>query len=398
LDNTMPRKAIFTDRLMRPIAHFSHASRVGNVVHVGAVAGVFPGLRLAGDSPGRIDVVAQTAKMFENLETELELIGARLPDVVRIKTYMAFPRDVGKYLELFARHFASILPAHTVVGSWDFPLPQAAIELDAIAIIGGANKSLRSDGLASFPGCAVAGVQADDFHYATALPVDTNGRVAAPSCREQMIAALRNLCAMLKAAALASSDVVNIHLTLADMRDLDAAKDELRAFFGERMPTFTAVGAPLERTAILVTIESVAFKGGGDSFGSKAVPLVKGNAAPAIVAGDMLFISGQSGHSDSGVDIDAELQTRAAWQRVHGLIEAAGFAPDSLIRTNNVLMDWRDYSRFNAGYGANAHEPYIPRATVLGQLSDARARMQIEGIAHRDGSNATILQVPPASA
>jgi hypothetical protein len=61
----MRRKVIFTDRLMRPIAHFSHASRVGNVVHVGAVAGVFPGLRLAGDSPGRIDVVAQTAKMFE---------------------------------------------------------------------------------------------------------------------------------------------------------------------------------------------------------------------------------------------------------------------------------------------------------------------------------------------
>jgi enamine deaminase RidA (YjgF/YER057c/UK114 family) len=393
----MPRKVIFTDRLMRPIAHFSHASHVGNIVHVGAVAGVFPGLRLAGESPGRIDVVAQIAKMFENLETELELIGARLSDVVRVKTYLAFPRDADKYLELFARHFASILPAHTVVGSWDFPLPQAAIELDAVAITGGTNKTLRADGLALFAGCAVAGVQAGEFHYATALPVDAKGQVATPSCREQMVVALRNLGAMLKVAELASSDVVNIHLTLADMRDLETAKDELRTFFGEKIPTFTAVGAPLQRTDIFVTIESVAFKGGGEYIGSKAVPLVRGNAAPAIIAGDILFISGQSGHSDTGVDIDAELQTRAAWQRVHGLIEAAGFTPDSLIRTNNILTDWRDYSRFNAGYGANAHEPYIPRATVLGQLSSGRARMQIEGIAHRDGGNATILQVPPAA-
>jgi hypothetical protein len=40
-------------------------------------------------------------------------------------------------------------------------------------------------------------------------------------------------------------------------------------------------------------------------------------------------------------------------------------------------------------------EPYVPRATVLGQPSDARARVQVEGIAHRNGDNATILQVPP---
>ena len=30
----MPKQVIYTDRLMRPIAHFSHAARVGSVVHV----------------------------------------------------------------------------------------------------------------------------------------------------------------------------------------------------------------------------------------------------------------------------------------------------------------------------------------------------------------------------
>jgi len=54
----MPKKVIHTDRLMRPIAHFSHAARIGNVVQVGATAGVHPDLRLAGESRGRLDTTA----------------------------------------------------------------------------------------------------------------------------------------------------------------------------------------------------------------------------------------------------------------------------------------------------------------------------------------------------
>lgn len=392
----MTKEVIFTDRLMRPIAHFSHASRVGKVVHVGATAGVLPDLRLAGDSPGRIDFVAQTVKMFENLETALGLMGAKFSDIVRLKTYVAFPRDTKKYLETYASHFGGIRPAHTVVGSWDFPLPQAAIELDAIAVRGGANKSLAGDGLASFDGCAVAGVLADGFHYATALPVNAQGNVAAPDCGGQATAALRNLGAMLAAAGLTPNDVVNLHLTLSDIRKLAGVEAELRTFFGEQIPTFTAVGAPLEHPDFHLTIESVAIKGGGQRIGTKARPLTKSQPAPAIVAGDLLFLSGQTGNT--GGNADVESQTRTAWQHLNGLIGAAGFHPDSLIRTNNILTDWRDYGGFNVGYGANMREPYVPRATVLASLPGEGTRVQVEGLAHRGGADATILQVPGVTA
>jgi enamine deaminase RidA (YjgF/YER057c/UK114 family) len=390
----MTKKVIFTERLMRPIAHFSHASRVGNVVHVGATAGVLPNLQLAGESPGRIDNIAQTKKMFENLETALALMGAGFADVVRLKTYVAYPRDTKKYLDIYANHFATIRPAHTVVGSWDFPLPQAAIELDVIAVRGGANKSLSSNGLAAFDGCAVAGVIADGFYYATALPVDAQGNVAAPACRDQAIAALRNLDAMLTAAGLTPSDVVNLHLTLADIRYLASVESQLRAFFGDRLPTFTVAGAPLENPKFLLTIEIVGFKGGGQRVGTKIKPFTKGQPAPAIVAGDLLFLSGQTWKP--GDKPDVESQTRAAWQSLYGLIEAAGFHQDSLIRTNNILTDWRDYAEFNAGYGANMREPYVPRATVLATLPGDGSRVQIEGLAHRRGADATILQVDRA--
>ncbi|MFX8079117.1 Rid family hydrolase, partial [Acinetobacter baumannii] len=84
----MPRDVIYTDQLMRPIAHFSHASRIDDVIHVGASAGVFPDLRLAGDAPGRFDMEAQTRRMFANLRTTLDLLGGKMSDVVRLKAYV----------------------------------------------------------------------------------------------------------------------------------------------------------------------------------------------------------------------------------------------------------------------------------------------------------------------
>jgi enamine deaminase RidA (YjgF/YER057c/UK114 family) len=392
----MPKKVVYTDQLMHPIAHFSHASRIGNLVHVGATAGVYPDLRLAGESPGRIDVGAQTRKMFDNLETALGLIGATMSDVVRIKTYVAFPRDIAIYLPTYEQVFSSIRPTHTVIGSWDFPLPQAAIELDAVAVTGGGNRSIDAAGLHSGTGSATAGVLADGFHYATALPIDGKGQTVALGCRTQTTAALRNLRTMLAAAGLDPREICNIHLTLRDIREHAEVRPVLEEFFGGKLPTCTIVGAPLERPDFSVSIESIAIKGGGESISTPSAPLRSGHPAPAMLAGDVLFLSGQTGLSkEERHSFDVKAQTDTAWARLHGLIEAAGYGNETIIRTNNVLTDWRDYAGFNAGYGGNMHEPFVPRATVLGCLDAPNARVQIEGIAHRHGADATILQVPP---
>jgi enamine deaminase RidA (YjgF/YER057c/UK114 family) len=381
----MPKKVIHTDRLMRPIAHFSHAARIGDVVHVGATAGVHADLRLAGDSPGRIDTAAQIRKMFENLDTALGLIGASTSDVVRIKTYLAFPRDVAVYRPIFDRLFSGRKPAHAVVGSWDFPLPQAAVELDAVAVVGG------------FTTDDTGGITADGFHYATATPVDGKGQtVGFGNTREQTSAALRNLQATLAAAGLRPGEVCYLHLTLRDIREHADVVSVLIEFFGARLPAWTVVGAPLERADFAVSIESFAAKGGGDVVESGAASVRPGRSAPAILSGDVLFLGGQLGlREDADRALDVREQTELAWERLHSLVAAAGFGDDTIIRTNNILTDWRDYAGFNAGYGKNVREPYVPRATVLGDLTASGARVQIEGIAHRRGADATILQVPP---
>ncbi|QDP24470.1 Rid family hydrolase [Bradyrhizobium cosmicum] len=373
----MPREVIYTDQLMRPIAHFSHASRIDNLIHVGASAGVFPDLRLAGEAPGQVDMEAQTRRMFANLKTTLDLLGGQMSDVVRLKAYVADTRDIPKYLAIYAEEFPGLRPAHSVVGSWDFPLPQAAVEIDTTAIVGGQARATPA-------GAMVAG----EWHHATALPIGSNG-----GADRQVAATLQNLKTMLEDAGFGLGDVCNLHVTIADIRDYDLVVDACTRFFGDRFPTWTVVGAPLERPEFCIGIESVAIKGGGQVISSELSPHLPGRPAPAMLAGDTLFLSGQGTPDDA--DLSAEQQARAIWKRLHALIEAAGFPKDSLLRTNNVLTDWRDFQGFNRGYGPNVAKPYVPRATVVGALPDRRARVQTEGIAHRNGSHSKIVQVAP---
>ncbi len=389
----MSREVIYTDQLMRPIAHFSHASRIENVIHVGASAGVFPDLRLAGDDPGRVDMEAQTRRMFANLRTTLALLGGNMSDVVRLKAYVADMRDIPKYLAIYADEFREFRPAHSVVGSWDFPLPQAAVEIDTTAIVGGKHSVTPNAGLSALSGAKTGAVVVGEWHYASALPIGEDGQLAERSAGGQISTTLQNLKVMLSDAGFSIADVCNLHVTISDIRDYDLAVSEFARFFGNLFPTWTVVGAPLERPEFCIGIESVAVRGGGQPISSEFSPLVPGRPAPAILAGDTLFLSGQGTPGDA--DTSVELQARSAWKRLHALVDEAGFPRDSLLRTNNVLTDWRDFQGFNRGYGPNVAEPYVPRATVLGNLPDRRARVQTEGIAHRNGSKAKIVQVAP---
>jgi 2-iminobutanoate/2-iminopropanoate deaminase len=148
------------------------------------------------------------------------------------------------------------------------------------------------------------------------------------------------------------------------------------------------VAAPLQNPGSCLQIEATAVRGGGKPIGPADTAL--GCASPAMLAGDVLYLSGH----DAPTGRHCEAQTQGAWGKINALVTAAGFTLDSIVRTNNVLTDWRNYAGFNAGYGANVSKPYPPRATVLGSLRDPSALVQIEAIAHRNGSDAVIVQVP----
>jgi enamine deaminase RidA (YjgF/YER057c/UK114 family) len=366
----MARTTVPTDRLMRPIAEFSMGLRVGDVVYVGATAGTDARRELAGYGPGRIDVEAQSARMFANMATALELLGGRVEDVVRVKGYVDDVRDFAPHEEAAKRFFKAPYPSQMTVGSWGFPLPQAVVEADLVAIVGGGQPVGTRSGLvtAADAGAVVAGGR----FYGTALPADRSGDVA-----RQAESGFQRLAETLAAAGLALADVVMLTVTLADIRVLPRFDDVYGRLFRVSQPARTVIAVPLPAPDVLVSVECIAVKGGGTPVGD------------AMLAGDTLYIGGQTAPEETGI----EAQTTGAWKRVERLVAEAGMSLDDVVSTTNVLADWRDYRGFNAGFGRFVRPPYPPRTTLSAGLADPAARVQVEAIAHRDGRNAQVIEV-----
>jgi enamine deaminase RidA (YjgF/YER057c/UK114 family) len=143
-----------------------------------------------------------------------------------------------------------------------------------------------------------------------------------------------------------------------------------------------------------VELESIACRGGGEPVHGRELAAATGAASPGMLAGKHLFVSAQWGlEQDGRMGIDVEAQARAAWRRIEAILHAVGMTRRDVVRTNNWLTDWRSYDAFNAGYGDFVEAPYPPRATVIGGLVEPLAQVQIEPLAHREGSNATVLEV-----
>lgn len=366
---TMTKSIIQTDRLMRPIAHFSFGVRVANEILIGATAGTDTSIRLAGATAGLTDMQAQAERMFANFAISFDVLGGRMEDVAYVKSYITDWRDAPVYREAFKKFFGPRHPVHSLVLSAGFPLPQATVEAEMIMQFG---TPMR--------------------RFAVAGPFDDAGRLlggADPVA--QTGHALEALARTLSIEGQSLRDVVMMRMTLADIRDLGAIEHVYQRVFAPPFPARTVVGAALAHPDQLIELDAIVVKGGGAPVGVARDTL--GCASHAMLAGDYLYLSGQ--HAPTGATVEA--QTRLAWEQINALLAMANMNSEDVIHTTNVLTDWRSYGGFNAGYGAHAHPPYPPRATVLGGLAEPRALVQIEAVAHRHGRDATFINVPGAS-
>jgi enamine deaminase RidA (YjgF/YER057c/UK114 family) len=194
----MPKRVIASDRLMQPIAHFSHGVRVGTTVHLGAAAGVDATRRLAGTTVGVGDMTAQADRMFANLRIALEALGGAWHQVVRVKTYIVDWRDLPAYSAVYARQFTAPYPTASTVGTWGFPLPQILLETELVACLDATERPMA--GTRQHPAVPGRGRSAGGLHYRTATAVDDRGRFWNPSMRRPRPSALRNLSGCLSKA------------------------------------------------------------------------------------------------------------------------------------------------------------------------------------------------------
>jgi 2-iminobutanoate/2-iminopropanoate deaminase len=105
-----------------------------------------------------------------------------------------------------------------------------------------------------------------------------------------------------------------------------------------------------------------------------------------IVAGDLVFVSGQLGiDPESGQVVEGGIveQTARTMKNLAAILAEAGSSLDDVLMTSIFLIDLDDFQAMNEVYASHLTEPYPARATVeIGSLPSG-ARIEIAVVAKR---------------
>ncbi|MGE0593660.1 MAG: Rid family detoxifying hydrolase [Vicinamibacterales bacterium] len=113
-------------------------------------------------------------------------------------------------------------------------------------------------------------------------------------------------------------------------------------------------------------------------------PAAIGPYSPGLVAGNLLFLSGQiplDPASGRMVEGDISAQTERVMRNVEALLLAAGLGFDSVARTTVFLLDMDDFPAMNAVYARFFGDVPPARSTVQVARLPRDARVEIDVIA-----------------
>jgi 2-iminobutanoate/2-iminopropanoate deaminase len=110
----------------------SQGFRVGELLFVSGQAAIDPEGQLVGVG----DFDAQAEQTFRNLERVLQAGGSSLDRIVKVTIFLTDMANFPKIVELRGRWFSQPYPADTIVEVGSLALPELAIEIEAIAVVG----------------------------------------------------------------------------------------------------------------------------------------------------------------------------------------------------------------------------------------------------------------------
>jgi len=104
-----------------------------------------------------------------------------------------------------------------------------------------------------------------------------------------------------------------------------------------------------------------------------------------IVYGDLLFVSG-AGPIDPAtqkfISGTIEEEAEATMRNIKGIVEAAGFSMEGLLKVTVFLADINDFDRFNQVYRKYVPEPRPARSAIEAVLAFG-IKVEVEAIAGR---------------
>ena len=119
---------------------------------------------------------------------------------------------------------------------------------------------------------------------------------------------------------------------------------------------------------------------------SASAPAPIGPYSQAIVAGDLVFCSGQVALGEDGLLVPGGIRPEAELVVSHlvAVLKAAGCSPEDVVKTSIFLIDMADFATVNEIYGRTFGLGVPPaRATVAVAGLPKGARVEIDAVAVR---------------
>jgi 2-iminobutanoate/2-iminopropanoate deaminase len=117
------------EHLPEPISHYTDGVLADGWLYISGMLAV----DAKGSLIGKGDVVAQTERVLENIKAVLDKAGASFDDVVKVTVYLRRIEDRAAVNTMRKRFFGESRPASTLVEITGLVIPDALVEIDAVA-------------------------------------------------------------------------------------------------------------------------------------------------------------------------------------------------------------------------------------------------------------------------
>ena len=118
---------------------------------------------------------------------------------------------------------------------------------------------------------------------------------------------------------------------------------------------------------------------------SARLPAPVGPYSPGMIAGNLVFVSGQAGRDPStgALPPDVEAQTAQALRNVEAILQAAGSGLPHVLRCGVFLVDMKEFPKMTEVYARTfgAHRPARTTVEVSGLPGDG-LRVEIDAVAY----------------
>ena len=333
-------------RPLEPLAHYSRAMRVGDMVLQSGTTAI----DTKGNVIGEGDIAKQVDAIMAIAEGTMGQAGGKLDDVVRTRVYVTDIALADQAGRAMAKYFKDVRPASTLVQVSRLARPTQLIEIELEAIDGAKQSAQRvSSGSAT----------EELYAYSRAVRVDDRVFISGTASFDdqgdllhQSRAIYDTILAALDEAGGTPGDLVYPKSFVTDMAQAAGQGQARLEALGEVRPTGTLLGIPaLIAPDMLVEIEAEAIIGAATNrqdFYTGDEDERRRGFARAVAVGDVVHVSGCT-----SLDGNGEVQASGDWaaqfdlchEAVASALAQAGASLDDVVRRRSFTVAGAEQNR-----------------------------------------------------